>query len=162
MKSTHSKDLPNASPGSGSLDIQSCGEIRIHHVEPLTYPMQLVESFADLLQMALDARQAGRKIIVVEPEGLTYGRRPASMQDGQQMLRVPLQRQGQRLERARAAPTLHSVSLDLADDRLGYPRPFDEVDLSQTKLSGAPIDRACDRSPIFRHVFLRAPPRRRD
>ena len=40
--------------------------------------------------------------------------------------------------------------------------PLGKLPLSQAQFGHPLIDRSRDRSPVFRHPFLRAPPRRRD
>ena len=114
---------------------------------------QLNPPFVDVKEAKAEVgRTVGRRIV--------QRRRPATLQHGGQVFGVPVQGHGQRFKGLRVASSLDLVLLDLADDRLGHLRPLGQLALSHTELVNPLIDRSRDRSPVVRHPFLRAPPRR--
>jgi hypothetical protein len=139
------------------------GETRAYRVELIVDGSHSIKTLGDLVQVVLDRSQARRDVLVVEAiHRLGNCRRSAATQDGRQVLRVPVKGDGQGFEGASAAAPLNGIAGDLTDNRLRQVRPFDQVTLSQPKLGRTLIDRTRDCSPIVRHVFLRAPPQRRE
>ena len=123
--------------------------------------LEVVEPFGDLFHALLERVQSGPDgVRAVRDRFVDFGWISALQQE-KQVLGVPAERGGQLLQRAGAAFALHDVVLDLADDRLRDVRALRELPLSPAELVHALVDGLGDRRPVFRHLFLRAPPSRR-
>jgi hypothetical protein len=77
------------------------------------------------------------------------------------MVRVPTQRDRERFQGPGASPSLHDVMLKLPNGRPRNMRTFGELTLPPAEFIHPHGDRRGNGRPVL-HLFLRAPPRRRD
>ena|SRR6185437_5190511 len=84
-----------------------------------------------------------------------------SMQNCGDVLRMPAQCSGKCLQGPRTSASLNDVMLDFANGRSRNMRPFRKLTLSPAEFIDPQIDDLGDGRPVL-HLFLRAPPRRRD
>jgi hypothetical protein len=84
--------------------------------------------------------------------------RGVTAQDGVEMLGVPAQRYRECFESASAAAALGGVAVQLAHDGHRYLSAFGKLALPPVELGKPCVNRSCDRRPVLRHLFLRAPP----
>jgi hypothetical protein len=121
-----------------------------------------IKPFGDLLQTFVKRVQSGAHRGLVVADGLVSLGRSAAVQHRLEVLGVPVERCGQRLQSPRTTAPLDRVMLEFTDDGLRDVRTLGKLSLSPTQHIHALVDGPGDCRPIFRHVFLRAPPRRRD
>lgn len=122
---------------------------------------EFVELTSDPAQVELDRFQTRGHIVTGGGHGFADLRWSVAFQEGGKVLWMPSQRQRQSFKRPCAATTLHGVVLQLAHYGLRNLRSLRQFPLAQAQLFHALTDRSRDSSPIFRHVFLRAPPQAR-
>lgn len=84
-----------------------------------------------------------------------------SMQNCGDVLRMPAQCRRKRLQGPRASASLNDVMLDFANGRPRNMRTFRKLTLSPAEFIHPRVDDLGDGRPVL-HLFLRAPPRRRD
>src|SRR4051812_47970808 len=71
-----------------------------------------LQPFRNLLEHVLDCRQPARYVVVGPCHGLAELRDMTALQDRAQMLRVPVEGDGQRFQRAGAAAALRLIAAD--------------------------------------------------
>lgn len=84
-------------------------------------------------------------------------RRRTAIEYRLQSLRIPSQSGRQRFQGARATPALDGMTLDFPDDGKRDVRAARQLALTPAKLTHAVVNGTRDRTPVFRHAFLRAP-----
>lgn len=158
MRNSHSNPSP---PGLFAVDSEVPSEV----LDVLVYLADLVgesvdsaESSRDFAQLVLDHGQSAEDVVVT-CDRLAYLRWDATAEYCAQVVGVPVERYGEGFKRSVAAPALNGVVLEFSNDCLRHLRALREFSLIHAEFGHALVDRSCDRAPIVRHVFLRAPPR---
>jgi hypothetical protein len=120
-----------------------------------------VESIDDCAQMPFEPIHSGPQTFPIV--GVWFGEFwwATSMQNRGDVLRMPAQRSGKRLQRPCASASLNDVMLDFADGRPRNMRTFCKLTLSPAEFIHPRVDHLGDGRPVL-YRFLRAPPRRRD
>lgn len=162
MKESHPNPLPATRITVCGQALKDRRDIGIYLVEPIAKPLHFAEPSRNFTQLVLNDRKAARDVVIPPRRWFPYLRGTTARKYRRKVARVQVKRKGQRLKRAITAASLRPVVLDFANGRLGNLRARNELALTETELSHALIDRSCDCRPVFRHVFLRAPPRRRE
>jgi hypothetical protein len=114
--------------------------------------LYIVEPCQHLLQAKLDGKQARMDVVVGSRDWLADGRKWSTVEDGDQMLRVPFKRKGQGLEGSSTATSFGDVPPYLSHHGVRDSRASDQVNLGELKIGHAIVDRLRDCRPIFRHA----------
>ncbi|WP_410662948.1 hypothetical protein [Amycolatopsis sp. lyj-84] len=162
MKESHLNPSPTTWITFRGQAIKDRSDVGIDLVEPIAKPIHFAKPGGNFPQLVLNDRKSARNIVVPPRRWFPYLRGTSTRKHSHKVGRVQVKRKGQRLKRAITPATLRRVVLDFANRGLGNLRTRNEFALTDTEFSHALIDHSCDCRPVFRHVFLRAPPRRRD
>ncbi len=129
-----------------------------HHCE---IRLDGIESIGDRAQMPFDGIHAEPQTLPILRDWFGQLWWSASVQHSVDMLRMPTQRDRKRLQSPRASPSLDDVMLDFADGRPRNKRTFRKLTLPPAEFIHPFVDGLGHGRPVL-HLFLRAPPRRRD
>ena len=119
------------------------------------------QSISDLAQMLFERIHAGPQTFLVPDGGFGVLRWSPSVQHCVDVLGMSAQRGRKRFQGPCAAASLHDVMLDFADGRPRNVRTFRKLALPPAEFIHPLVDGLGDGRPVL-HLFLRAPPRRRD
>jgi hypothetical protein len=131
--------------------INQCCEIRLYGIQPI----------GDLAQVPFETVHPGGQSLPIVRDWFGHLRWPASVQYRVDMARMPAQCDRERFQGPSASPSLHYVMLKLPNRRPRNVRAFGKLTLPPAEFIHPRVDRFSNGRPVL-HVFLRAPPRRRD
>jgi hypothetical protein len=126
-------------------------EVRLNGIEPID----------DRAQMSFEPIHARPQILRILGDWLGKLWWTMSMQNCSDVLRMPAQRSRKRFQGPSASASLNDVMLDFTDGRSRNMRTFRKLTLSPAEFIYPRVNDLGDGRPVL-HLFLRAPPWRRD